>query len=158
MQFYRESQAMTQWDWIRASVALAVLTVVGGVGNAAAEDARRPLKVYILAGQSNMEGQAKVETFDYIGDDRKTAPMLKDMRGPDGKPHVCERVWISYLTGSADKDTPGAGGLKAMRLGGRDARRPVASVHACGRSTSGKAASASSAGSRTAGGTWPGRW
>ena len=27
---------------------------------------RKPLKVFILAGQSNMEGHAKVETFDYI--------------------------------------------------------------------------------------------
>ena len=67
-----------------------------------------PLKVYILAGQSNMEGQAKVETFDYIGDDPATAPLLKEMRGPDGKPRVCERVWISYLTGSKDKQRRGA--------------------------------------------------
>jgi len=65
--------------------------------------ADKPLKVYILAGQSNMEGQAKVETFDYIGDDPATAPLLKEMRGPDGKPRVCERAWISYLTGSPDR-------------------------------------------------------
>jgi len=71
--------------------------------------AGKPLKVYILAGQSNMEGQAKVETFDYIGDDPATAPMLKEMRGPDGKPTVCERVWISYLTGSPDRGTLGEG-------------------------------------------------
>jgi len=69
----------------------------------------KPLKVYILAGQSNMEGQAKVETFDYIGDDLATAPMLKEMRGPDGKPTVCERVWISYLTGSPDRGMLGEG-------------------------------------------------
>src|SRR5262245_21794322 len=36
----------------------------------------KPLKVYILAGQSNMEGHAKIETFDYIGDDPATAPLL----------------------------------------------------------------------------------
>jgi len=60
--------------------------------------AGKPLKVYILTGQSNMQGQARLETFDYIGDDPKTAPMLKEMRGPDGKPRVCEKVWISYLT------------------------------------------------------------
>jgi alpha-galactosidase len=28
----------------------------------------KPLKVFILAGQSNMEGHARIETFDYIGD------------------------------------------------------------------------------------------
>ena len=33
----------------------------------------KPLKVFILAGQSNMEGHAKIETFDYIGDDPATA-------------------------------------------------------------------------------------
>ena len=37
----------------------------------------KPLRVFILAGQSNMEGHAKVETFDYIGDDPATAPLLK---------------------------------------------------------------------------------
>jgi alpha-galactosidase len=71
--------------------------------------AGKPLKVYILAGQSNMEGQARIETFDYIGDDPATAPLLKEMRGPDGKPCVCERVWISYLTGSPDRGTLGEG-------------------------------------------------
>ena len=69
----------------------------------------KPLKVYILAGQSNMEGQAKVETFDYIGMDPKTAPLLKEMRDPDGKFHVCEKVWISYLTGSPDRGSLGEG-------------------------------------------------
>ena len=46
----------------------------------------KPLKVFILAGQSNMEGPANINTFDYIGDDPATAPMLKMMRGADGKP------------------------------------------------------------------------
>ena len=84
---------------------LALLSIAVCTGHAAAQ----PLKVYILAGQSNMEGQAKVETFDYIGDDPATAPLLKEMRGPDGKPRVCERVWISYLTGSPDRGTLGEG-------------------------------------------------
>jgi hypothetical protein len=73
----------------------------------------KPLKVFILAGQSNMEGHAKVETFDYIGEDPATAPLLKQMRGADGKPTVCENVWISYLTGSGDKNGEGFGKLTA---------------------------------------------
>ena len=64
----------------------------------------KPLKVFILAGQSNMEGPAQVKTFDYLGDDPETAPLLKAMRGPDGKPTVCDGAWISYLTGAGDKD------------------------------------------------------
>jgi hypothetical protein len=69
----------------------------------------KKLKVYILAGQSNMEGHAKIETFDYIGDDPATAPLLKQMRGADGKPTVCENVWISYLTGRYDGSANGEG-------------------------------------------------
>ena len=48
----------------------------------------KPLKVFILAGQSNMQGHASVSTFDSLADDPKTAPLLKEMRGPDGKPKV----------------------------------------------------------------------
>ena len=57
----------------------------------------KPLKVFILAGQSNMQGHAKIETFDYIGDDPATAPLLKQMRGADGQPTVCDNVWISSI-------------------------------------------------------------
>lgn len=70
-----------------------------------------PLKVFILAGQSNMEGHAKVETFDYIGDDPATAPLLQKMRAADGTPRVCEGVWISYLTGRGDTHGEGFGKL-----------------------------------------------
>ena len=73
----------------------------------------KPLKVFILAGQSNMEGHAKIETFDYIGDDPATAPFLKQMRGADGKPTVCDGAWISYFTGSGDQNGEGFGKLTA---------------------------------------------
>ena len=51
-----------------------------------------------------MEGHAKVETFDYIGDDPATAPLLQQMRGADGKARVCDHVWISYFTGFACRE------------------------------------------------------
>jgi alpha-galactosidase len=60
-----------------------------------------------------MEGHARIETFDYIGDDPATAPLLKRMRGPDGKPTVCEDVWISYLTGNGESNGEGFGKLTA---------------------------------------------
>jgi hypothetical protein len=59
-----------------------------------------PVQVYILAGQSNMEGHARVETIDYIADDPVTASLHASMRGPGGEGyHICDNVWISYLTG-----------------------------------------------------------
>jgi alpha-galactosidase len=67
----------------------------------------KPLRVFILAGQSNMEGPANVSTFDYIGDDPATVPMLKMMRGADGKPAVCDGAWISYLTGEKNFEIAG---------------------------------------------------
>ena len=69
----------------------------------------KPLKVFILAGQSNMEGHARIETFDYIGDDPATAPLLKMMRGQDGKPAVADHTWISYLTGHYEGNANGEG-------------------------------------------------
>jgi len=74
----------------------------------------KPLKIFILAGQSNMEGHAKIETFDYIGEDPATAPLLKQMRGEDGKPRVCEHAYISYFTaGSGTNNSESFGKLTA---------------------------------------------
>ena len=82
-----------------ANVRLVLMTVitVGLSCPAAAEP--KPLKVYILAGQSNMEGHARVETFDYIGVDPATAPLLKAMRGPDGKAPIGKGTWKHRLIG-----------------------------------------------------------
>ncbi|OYV07461.1 MAG: hypothetical protein CFE26_00885 [Verrucomicrobiales bacterium VVV1] len=64
----------------------------------------KPLKVFILAGQSNMQGHVNVSTFDSMAADPKTAPILKEMRESGGKPKVCDKVWISSI-GCADDDT-----------------------------------------------------
>ena len=89
-------------------IALLFLALVALLAQPAPAGGRK-LKVFILAGQSNMEGHARVETFDYIGDDPATAPLLKMMRGADGKPAVCEGAWISYLTGPHDGSANGEG-------------------------------------------------
>lgn len=86
----------------------------------------KPLKVFVLAGQSNMEGPASIKTFDYIGDDPATAPLLKMMRGADGKPSVCDHVWISYLTGDGEKNFEITGKLTAGygSMWGMDPNKP----------------------------------
>ena len=67
---------------------------------------KKPLQVFILAGQSNMQGHAKVSTFEHIGMDPATKPMLAEMQNADGTPKVCERVWISSI-GCADQEQTG---------------------------------------------------
>ncbi|MEZ6122395.1 MAG: exo-alpha-sialidase [Planctomycetaceae bacterium] len=74
---------------------------------------KKPMKVFILAGQSNMEGHARIETFDYIGDDPATAHLLKQMTDDQGKPTVCDGAWISYYTGGGDQNGEGFGPLTA---------------------------------------------
>jgi hypothetical protein len=77
----------------------AVVALMPGIADQAAA---KPLKVFILAGQSNMQGHANVSTFDSMADDPKTAPILKEMRNIDGTPRVCQKVWISSVGCAGD--------------------------------------------------------
>ncbi len=90
-----------------------LLLACAGISLLASTLPAAPLKVFILAGQSNMEGHAKIETFDYIGDDPATAPLLREMRSPDGKMAVADHVWISYFTGIGETNGEGFGKLTA---------------------------------------------
>jgi hypothetical protein len=60
---------------------------------------KNPIPVFILAGQSNMEGHAKVSVLDYLGEDPETAPLLAEIKNKDGSHRMIEDVWISYLSG-----------------------------------------------------------
>ncbi len=86
--------------------------------------AAKPVKVFILAGQSNMEGPASIKTFDYIGDDPATAPMLKEMVAPDGKPVVCSHAWLSYLTGDKNFEVTGKLTAGYGSMWGLDPKKP----------------------------------
>jgi len=79
-----------------------IAVVLGLMSWTASQAAAKPLKVFILAGQSNMQGHANVSTFASLADDPKTAPILKEMRSADGKPRVCRRVWISSVGCAGD--------------------------------------------------------
>jgi Carbohydrate esterase, sialic acid-specific acetylesterase len=113
---------MPAHDLIRTAL-LFVLTAT------ATATAAKPLKVFILAGQSNMQGHASVTTFDSMADDPKTAPLLKEMRDKDGKPRACEKVWITSVGCQGDAYTDlkeqtgkltvgyGAFGVEGNRIG-----------------------------------------
>lgn len=72
-----------------------------------------PLKVFILAGQSNMDGQADIRTVDFLGEDKDPAraALLKTFK-PAGKSYATrDDVWVSN-GGLNDKLQPGFGGRK----------------------------------------------
>ncbi len=73
----------------------------------------KPLKVFILAGQSNMDGQANVSTIDFLGEDKDPAraALLKTFK-PDGKTLVTrDDVWVAN-GGVHARLQPGFGGRR----------------------------------------------
>ncbi len=106
---------MKTGDIVFVAVCTLVMAIVcpGQSAATATQRGAQPLKVYILAGQSNMEGHARISTFDHIGMDPATAPVLEKMRGSDGRPRVCEDVWISYRTGTGEGSGPLTAGYGA---------------------------------------------
>lgn len=75
--------------------------------SASAADSPKPLKVFILAGQSNMEGQAVVDldgknyndgkgTLKFLRDDPEKSLLIKHLSNPDGTWVVRDDVWCRY--------------------------------------------------------------
>ena len=102
-----KGQSMKSMKSMMIVVALGLMS--GGTIPATA----KPLKVFILAGQSNMQGHVSVSTFDSMADDPKTAPILKEMRNADGTPRVCDKVWISSIGCAGDDTTEQTGKVTA---------------------------------------------
>ena len=73
----------------------------------------KPIKVFILCGQSNMQGHANIKTFEAMKTDPLTEPILEEMVDEKGNPIVCDQVWISYCTGSKRMMGEGFGKLTA---------------------------------------------
>ncbi|MDP6795064.1 MAG: sialate O-acetylesterase [Verrucomicrobiota bacterium] len=70
----------------------------------------KPLKVYLLVGQSNMQGHAAVRTLAHLGMDLKTAPLLKAIQNADSSAKVHDQIWISSI------DTSEESGVKEGKL------------------------------------------
>ena len=78
------------------SVVIAALLTITHISDVVAEDANLPLKVYILAGQSNMQGHAALRTIDWIGKDPQYGHLLNKIKNTDGSWNVRDDVWIHY--------------------------------------------------------------
>lgn len=118
--FFDESHAVN-------GKALRFLTVLGfavvvslSLPTAARADQKgnAPLKVFILAGQSNMEGVCHISTIDFLGEDKEHGHLLKNFK-PDGKTLVTrDDVWVANR-GHYGKLAPGYGARRGAEPGSR---------------------------------------
>ena len=63
----------------------------------------KPLRIFVLVGQSNMQGHAHVRTLPYLGMDPVTSEMLAEIQNENGEPKVFEDIWISSLSSDGVK-------------------------------------------------------
>lgn len=64
----------------------------------AAETGAKPLKIFVMAGQSNMQGQARVRTIERLPLTEDGKQMYQDMAVKDGVPAVVKDVYGVYFT------------------------------------------------------------
>ena len=67
------------------------------------ENSKKPLKVFILAGQSNMQGHARTETLEYMANDAESAKTLGEILNQDGSARIHKDVWINSLSSAGVK-------------------------------------------------------
>ncbi len=92
----------------RANVFAVTLVLLIESGACFAQNDKLPVKVFILAGQSNMQGHAALRTIDWLGEDPTYGHLLSKIKHGDGSWAVRDDVWIHYL-----RDR---GGLKQGKL------------------------------------------
>jgi hypothetical protein len=89
------------------TIVAVIIGMAVGLAAVGAEPAKLPVKVFVLAGQSNMEGQAVVDlagksyndgkgTLAALMADPAKAGQFKHLKGPDGKWAVREDVFVRY--------------------------------------------------------------
>ena len=68
-----------------------------------AKRGKGPVKVFILAGQSNMQGHGSLRTLDWLGEDAQFGHLLKKLKNPDGSWATRQDVWVYYDRGEGQK-------------------------------------------------------
>jgi len=77
------------------------------------QEYKGPVKVFILAGQSNMEGHAGVQTLDQLGEHPTHGYLLKKIKKDDGSFVVRDDVFVSYQKGDEKIKRPLSVGMGA---------------------------------------------
>jgi len=85
--------------FVHRIVASALAMLALSQAGPAAEAGQGKVKVFILAGQSNMEGLGHVRTLDRLGDDPEHGPLLKKIKNDDGSWVVRDDVFVYFRNG-----------------------------------------------------------
>jgi len=96
-----------------ATKALSALLLTALLGSAVV--AAKPLKVYIMAGQSNMQGHAGFNTLPYLLEDPATVALHDRLVDKDGQPKVHEGVQVSLITDYGTHQGPLTAGFGASK-------------------------------------------
>jgi alpha-galactosidase len=89
----------------KLTVIISVLAMVCGAAHA------KPLKVYILVGQSNMQGMANISTAGHMAADAKTKVLHDKLIDAEGKAKSFDHIRIAAFTGGKDKGVTKSGPL-----------------------------------------------
>jgi len=97
----------TRRDFLKAAGLAAVAVLISAHAAHAGQPGKSPVKVFVLAGQSNMEGQGVIKldpkknegkgSLEYLVKTPATAERFKHLVDKDGKWVVRDDVWIWYL-------------------------------------------------------------
>lgn len=116
---------MTRLRWV---LALAVSAVFAGVAWAQVPESafnrdpwpapkEGPVKVFILAGQSNMQGQAALRTLEYLVYHEKTAAEYQQWKDRDGRWVGRSDVWVWTTDGARSGNLKPGFGANEMKMG-----------------------------------------
>lgn len=86
------------WSTFSAGIATATITVAHDDTKANHDTTKtEPVKVYILCGQSNMEGKAKISLMEFQATQLNTSGEFQHYRTETGEWKVRDDVWIKFL-------------------------------------------------------------
>jgi alpha-galactosidase len=116
---------MTRLRWF---LALAILSVFGGVGSAKVPESafnkdpwpmveEGPVKVFVLAGQSNMQGHAALRTLEYLIYNEETAAEYEHWKDRDGRWTERRDVWVWTTDGERSGNLKPGLGVNDIKMG-----------------------------------------
>ena len=111
----------------RFALALLAMGLMAAIGRAKVPESasnrnpypagKGPVKVFILAGQSNMEGQGSLRNLEYLVYNEKTAPDYEHLKDKDGRWVQRQDVWVWTTNGERAGNLKPGFGVSESKVG-----------------------------------------